>query len=162
MGKTIRQWIVSTLGSDTIHLDRRTNLWGILRQNLQTPSEPWRPLPDRSEYISIELLAASARPTWNIPSEAMLVVHEESRFCVSPAGQNAIRRYLENQLRNAFRVYMVARFSDSDDEPIQHAIASFLLDFGLPCENGWISKLAKDWYRYREKNDRKYHIPIFF
>lgn len=162
VGSFLRQWVVSVTGSDQVRLDRRTNLWGIVKQNLELLPNDYQPITDRSEYISIALLEIRQRPTYNIPSGRMIWLNELYRCHISDSGQEAITRYLYNQFRNAFRVYMVARFSDESGEAIRHAIGSFLSDFNLPIDNTMIGRLSKDWYRYRQKNTENYEIPIFF
>jgi len=162
LGSFFRDWVVRVNGSDLIKLDRHSNLWAITLSNLALPPEKYTPLHDRSEYISIQLLDSDGRATWNIPSESLLWVNEEYRYFISESGQAAIRRYLENQFRGVFRAYMVARFSDSDSEPIRHAIGSFLADYDLPINQTMIDRLSKDWYRFRQRNRDKYQIPIFF
>lgn len=162
VGPFLRQWIVSTTGSDMVRLDRRTNLWGIVIQNLELLPNDYKPVTDRTDYISIELLEIRQHPRYNIPAGRTIWVNELYRCYISDSGQQAITRYLFNQFRNAFRVYMVARFSDDDSEPIRHAIGSFLSDYNLPIDDTMIGRLSKDWYRWRQKNPGNYGIPIFF
>lgn len=162
VGSFIRQWVLTVNGTDQIHLDKRSNLWGIVRQNLDLLPQDYTILTDRSEYISIELLDSDGKIAYNIPAGKEIYVNELYRCYISEAGQNAVKRYLENQLRNAFRVYMVGRFSDGKKEMITHAIGSFLADYDLPMDRTMINRLSKDWYRFRQKNQEKIPLPIFF
>lgn len=162
VGGFFKDWIVSVNGSEIVRLDRRSNLWGLVVANLQKPQQPWTPLKDRTGFISIQLLDADGRPSWNIPEQSIIHVNEEYRFAISGMGQASICRYLKNQLYGVFNAYMIARFSDDDSEPIRHAIGSFLCDFNLPINDTIISNLSKAWYRYRKKNPANNSIPIFF
>lgn len=162
VGTFFKDWIVSVNGSELVTLDRRSNLWGLVVANLERPKQPWAPLKDRTGFISIQLLDSDGRPSWNIPEQDVIFVNEEYRFAISQEGQIAICRWLRNQLYGVFNVYMVARFSDDDSEPIRHAIGSFLCDFNLPINDKMISLLSKAWYRYRQKNPINNAIPIFF
>lgn len=162
VGSFIREWVMSVTGSDVIHLDKRTNLWGIVRQNLDLLPNDYRTITDRSEYISIELLDSDGKIAYNIPANREIWVNELYRCYISDSGQLAVKRYLENQLRNAFRVYMTGRFSDGKKEMITHAIGSFLVDYNLPMDKTMISRLSKDWYRFRLKNPENPPLPIFF
>ena len=163
VGAAIHNWVVANNGgSDVIRLDRRTNLWGIVKQNLDTLPNDYHIIQDRSEYIAVELLDVHQHKTYNRTADREIYINELYRCYISEAGQAAIRRYLENQIRAAFRVYMISRYSDGQDEQIRHAIGSFLSDFDLPINNQIIARLSKDWYRYRQKNIEKYEIPIFF
>ena len=162
VGDFLKEWILSVNGSDTIVIDRRTNLWGMVLQNLECPSQDWRRDEDRSGKLYVQLLDSDGRCTWNRPENKLLFVNENYRFCISSNGQASIRRYLINQLHAIFRAYMIARYSDSDEEPIRHAIGSFLCDFNLPMDKTMMGKLAKEWYRYRQKSPINNSIPIIF
>ena len=163
VGETIHNWVVANNGgSDVIRLDRRTNLWGIVKQNLDTIPNDYQIIRDRREYISVELLEIRQHKTYNLAADREIWINELYRCYISEPGQAAIRRYLENQIRAAFRVYMISRFSDGQKEQIRHAIGSFLADFDLPINDTVIARLSKDWYRYRQRNTEKYEIPIFF
>ena len=162
VGSFIRQWVMESNGSDIISLEKRTNLWAIVKQNLQLLPNDYETIQDRSEYISIELLETHARQYWNVTDDCMVKMNELYRCHISEAGQAAITRYLENQFRAHFHVYMTARFSDGKKEPIRHAIASFLQDYLLPIDDTIMARMSKDWYRFRQKNQEKYPIPIFF
>lgn len=162
VGQFIRQWVVSSCGTDQIRVDKRTNIWAIVKQNLALLPEDYRSIGDRSEYISIELLDAHSQRSYIHPAGCCLHLNFLYRCYISDSGQESIRRYLENQFRSAFRVYMVASMRDDSKEKILHAITAFLLDYDLPVDKKILSRLSKDWYRYRQKNEEKHHIPIFF
>lgn len=162
VGAFIRQWVIAYTHSDTIQLDKATNLWAILKQHLETIPEDGSQLPDRSEYISIELLDPHTTENYNLPSGRKLHMNTLYRCYIGPTGQAAIRRYLENQFRAHFRVYMTARFSDGSKEGIRHAIGSFLADYNLPIDDTIMGRLSKDWYRFRQKHGENYPITIFF
>jgi hypothetical protein len=165
VGSAIRQWVIYTYGSDTIRLSKGQNLWAIVKQNLELLPQDYKILSDRSEYISIVLLATrgNREPIFNYPSDRMLHLNELYRCYISPAGQNAIKRYLENQFRHSFTVYMIGRQSESGGKiKIQAAISDFLQDFGLDVTAKRLSTLSKYWYRFRVKYPDKYPLPIFF
>lgn len=162
VGAFIRQWVIAYTGSDIISLEKRSNLWAIVKQNLELLPNDFKPLADRSEYLAVELLETHARQYWNVPADKMVQMNELYRCHICESGQAAIARYLENQFRAHFHVYMVARFSDESKEPIRHAIGSFLADYDLPMDDAIMGRLSKDWYRFRQKHKEKYPIPIFF
>lgn len=162
VGSFIRQWVISNTGSDTIVLDERTNLWGIVRENLELLPQDWAPLTDRSEYISIELLDADGASYYNRSQNRKMYTNELFRCHIGASAQATIRKYLENQFRSVFRVYMTGKYADGHKEKIRHAITSFLLEYDLPVDATIIARLSKDWYRHRVKNTEKSPIPIFF
>lgn len=162
VGSFIRQWVIHNAGSDTVRLDSHSNLWGIVKEHLSLVPPDWRPLEDRTEYISVEILDCGAQPSYNKTADRMMYVNELFRCYVEDSAQLIIRRYLENQFRNAFRIYMTSRYADGHSEKIRHAITSFLLEYDLPIDATIIARLSKDWYRHRVKNPEKSPIPIFF
>ena len=162
VGAFIRQWVITLNGSELIHVDKKMNLWAIIKQHLDTLLSDAPEITDRSEYISIELLDSSGTLVYNLPSGRKMYMNSLYRYYIDDTGQAAIQRYLENQFRAHFRTYMTARFSDGKQEPIRHAIGSFLSDYLLPCDDIIMSRLSKDWYRHRQKHSEKYPIPIIF
>lgn len=162
VGAFIRQWVIAYHGSELIQVDKKMNLWAIVRQHLDTLPKDAPDITDRSEYISLELLDTSGTLIYNLPSGRKMYMDSMFRYYIDDAGQAAIERYLSNQFRAHFRTYMTARFSDGRKEPIRHAIGSFLSDYLLPCDDIIMSRLSKDWYRHRQKNPEKYPIPIIF
>lgn len=162
VGAFIRQWVISNTGSDTVRLDKRTNLWGIIKENLELVPPDWHPLQDRGEYISVEILDCGSAPCYNRDADRKMYVNELFRCYLGEETQAVIRRYLENQFRNAFRIFMTSRYADESKEKIRHAISSFLLEYDLPINATIISRLSKDWYRWRVKHPDKSPIPIFF
>ncbi len=163
VGSFIRHWVVEYTGSDIVSLDETSNIWGIIRSNLELLPKDYKLIEDRSEYISIELLDCHSTEYYNRPSADALHMNTLYRCYINPTAQAVIRRWFENQFRNAFRLYMVGRYSDDkSQEPIRHAIGSFLVNYDLPMDSRMINRLSKDWYRFRQKHGDKFPIPIFF
>lgn len=164
VGAMIRAWVINTYGSDHVRLDKSTNLWAIVKQSLDLLPNDYKTISDRSEYISIILLDARSTPYYNHPAERSIHINSLYRCYISPAGQNAIKRYLENQFRNAFTQYMIGRQSADPDKKmkIQAAISDFLEDNGLDVTAKRLSTLSKYWYRFRVKFPEKFPLPIFF
>lgn len=162
VGAFIRQWVMAYKHTDTIKLEKTMNLWAIIKQHLETMPNDGSELDDRSEYISIELLDTTNHDYYNHPSGKKVYMNTLYRCYIAPAGQAAIQRYLENQFRAHFRVYMTAHFSDGKKNGIRHAIGSFLTDYNLPIDDTVMGRLSKDWYRFRQKHGDNYPITIFF
>ena len=162
VGEFLKAWIVSTYDSDVVKVDDTSNLWAIVLQYLETIPADYALLQDRSEYISIELYDAHNTPRYHVSDESFLRNNTLYRCYIGPRGQAVIRRWFENQLRNSFKVYMIARYSDGSTERIRHAIGSFLADFNLPITPKIMNWLSKIWYRYRVNCPINHKIPIFF
>lgn len=155
VGELIRKWIISNTGSDIIKISNRSNLWAIVKQNLDLRPEGYIPPQDRSQYISFEIPDTRHHKIYNVPAGKMIYPSAASRCCISPSGQGAIKRYLENQLRGSFLMYMQGKYGFGEDkhEMITHAIGEFLLEYDLPMNDKIISTFQKRWWRFRKKGD---------
>lgn len=162
VGAFIRKWVEAYTGSDTIKLDRNMNLWAIVKQHLDIRPDDGSEISDRGEYIAIELLDTTGAKYYNMAAGKEMYMNTLYRCYITSRGQEIIQRYLENQFIAHFRVYMTARFSDGGNEPIRHAIGSFLADYQLPMDDTIMGRLSKNWYRFRQKHKENYPIPIFF
>lgn len=162
VGAFIRQWVISNTGSDMVRLDERANLWGIVKENLELLPKDYEPLDDRAEYITFELLDSDGEPSYNRAADRKIYTNELFRCHVNDRAQATIKKYLENQFRNAFRTWMTSRYATGSKEKILHAICSFLLEYDLPVDDKIIERLRKDWLRWRVKHPEKSPIPIFF
>ena len=165
VGSFIRKWMIASYGSDYIRLDEFTNLWAIIKQYLELVPDDYTPVEDHSEYITVELLSThrADRSYFNYPADRAIIINQLYRCYIGDKGAAAIRRYLENQFRNAFTIYMVGRFSNGDEgTKIIRAITEFLCDYNITVENRLVSRLMKYWYRYRQKYPMKHPLPVFF
>lgn len=169
VGASLKAWIVSTYGTDCITLSAHSNMWMIVKQNLDLRPKLYTPLEDRDEYISFVLLKnggdtqAYAAPDKAHPNRQSYQPNTLFRCMISEKGENIIRRFLQNQFRNAFHNYMKGAINNNPELSIVDAITEFLIDSKQPVvDNKTVAMLTKDWYRYRKKNDDEFMIPIFF
>lgn len=165
VGSFIRQWVLATYNTDIIKIDKYSNLWAIIKQSLELLPADYQILEDRSEYISIVLLRDSSKTkAYDIERDKVYRVNTLYRCYISEEGSNRIKRYLDKQFKAAFHTYMVGAVGNNPDMTILEGITQFLLDYNLgeAIDNKMLSRLQKDWYRYRQNNQEKYTIPIFF
>lgn len=169
VGAFMRAWVMNTYGTDCIKLDRDSNLWLIIKQHLDVVPKEYRPIEDKSEYISFVLLThgqntlAYAEPDPKHPGRQQIYVNTLYRCIISPKGENIIRRFLDKQFKNAFHNYMRGAMNNNPEISITDAITEFLEDSRQTnFDNKTIAALTKDWYRYRLKYPDEFSIPIFF
>jgi hypothetical protein len=165
VGSFIRGWVLATYHTDIIKIDKYSNLWGMVKQSLELLPADYRMLEDRSEYISIVLLRDSSKTkAYDIEKDRAYRVNTLYRCYISEEGSNKLRRYLEKQFKAAFHTYMVGAVGNNPEMTILEGITQFLLDYNLEgaIDNKMLGRLQKDWYRYRQANQDKYAIPIFF
>lgn len=169
VGKLLRNWVVNTYGTDTITLSKNSNFWMIIKQNLTLRPADYRPVEDRSEYISFVLLVnGKDTQAYRAPDEKnnYRTSYQPNMFfrCyISPKGEAIIRRLINEQFRNAFHCYMKGALNNNPELTIIDAITEFLSDSHYSeFDNKTIAALTKHWYRYRIKNQDEFMIPIFF
>lgn len=163
VGKIIRQWVLNIYGADYVLLDKHSNLWFLIKQYLQLLPDDYHPIEDRSEYISFFLLVNGEETTAHQDHLGRIIQLNMLYRCYIPEeGQVRIRRYLENQFRHAFIVFMTARQGDESGEKITRSIADFLLTVGVDVDRQLLGRLMKYWYRWRVKTDKKPVVQIFF
>ena len=167
VGAFMRKWIVGTYGTDCIELDRSSNIWMIIKQNLELTPEDYQPVEDWSEHISFILLRDGSntvmyrQPTVKNPKK-YLRLNTLYRCSLSSKGENIIVRFLENQFRNTFHNYMRGALNNGTGMSIADAITEFLNDSRIEFDAKLLSRLTKDWYRFRLKNPDCFSVPIFF
>lgn len=164
VGAFLKKWVVNTYGTDYIRLDKDSNLWSIIKMNLELLPNDYTRIEDRSEYIRFQLLHNSSdtraydSATGKVYQPNMLY-----RCCISKKGEHIIKRFLDKQFKNTFHNYMKGALNNNDDLAITDAITEFLCDSCQPdFDRKTISTLTKDWYRYRKKYPDEFKITIFF
>ena len=165
VGSFIRDWVLATYKSDLVKIDKYSNLWGVIKNSLDTLPNDYRPLTDKSEYISFVLLA-NGKDTiaYNREKDKIYQPNTLYRCYINEENTARIVRYFENQFKAAFHTYMIGAVGNNDEMTIVEGISSFMIDFNLQghLDKKMLSRLQKDWYRYRQKCDDGYPIPIFF
>lgn len=160
-------WVMNTYGTDILTLDKDSNLWMIIKQHLDLLPNDWRPVQDRSEYISFVLLTDGSN------TKAYREDPEKHRYSYRPnmlyrcalteKGEYIVKRFLAKQFKNTFHNYMQGAMNNNPEMKISEAITEFLMDCQQPTiDKKVIAALTKDWYRYRLKNPDCFKIPIFF
>ena len=163
VGTLIRQWVINTYGQDYVVLDKHSNLWFLIKQYLELLPGDYTPVKDRENYISFYLLINGEETVAHQDHLGRTIqLNMLYRCYIPPEGQARIRRYLENQFRNIFITFMVARQGEESEESISHSIADFLLSFGVDVERKLLGRLMKYWYRWRKKREEKPAVQIFF
>lgn len=165
VGSFIRDWVLATYKSDLVKIDKYSNLWGLIKNSLDTLPNDYRPLTDKSEYISFVLLA-NGKDTiaYNRVKDKIYQPNTLYRCYINEENTARIVKYFENQFKAAFHTYMIGAVGNNDEMTIVEGISSFMIDFNLQdhLDKKMLSRLQKDWYRYRQKCDDGYPIPMFF
>lgn len=162
VGKAIREFVIATNGSDTLDPDKYTILWCLIKQHLITSPGDYRPIKDKSEYISIMLHNSNDIKTYSVPKKGRATYSTLFYSYLSDVGQAVVKRHFEKEFKATFRNYMKGALNNNPDMKINDAIEEFLSDHNIPLDNISIAMLQKDWYRYRIKLSSKKICPLCF
>ncbi len=162
VGKAIREFIVSTNESDVLDPDKFTILWCLIKQHLVTVPGNYKPLRDRSEFISIKLRNSNDIKTYSVPKSKSASYSTIFYSHLTDTGQAVVRRHFEKEFKATFRNYMRGALNNNADMKINDAIEEFLADHNVSMNHISMSMLQKDWYRYRVKCATKKVCPLCF
>jgi len=162
VGRSIREFIVSTNESDVLDPDKFTILWCLIKQHLVTVPGNYKPLVDRSEYISIKLRNSNDIKTFSVPKNNTTCYSTLFHSHLTELGQSVVRRHFEKEFKATFRNYMRGALNNNPEMKINDAIEEFLLDHNVSMNHISMSMLQKDWYRYRIKCATTKVCPLCF
>lgn len=155
VGAALREWVMSTTGSDTLIPPKDSTLWCLLKQHLVTSAAGYSPVgfDERGEYIRIGLRNTHAARSYNVPSGRVVQLNTLFRCFLTPTGERVVRRHLEQEFKRCFRNYMTGCCNNSELKIID-AIEEFCNDHNIDGTNYiTIEMLRKDWYRYRQREE---------
>jgi len=162
VGLAIKEFILSTNGSDVLDPDKYTILWCLMKQHLVTVPGTYRPLADRKEFIYITLRNKNGVKTYSVVKDKRVAISTLFYSYLTPQGQAVIRRHFEKEFKAAFRNYMKGALNNNPDMKINDAIEEFLNDHNVTMNYISVSMLQKDWYRYRIKCVTSNVCPLCF
>lgn len=157
VGKVLKEYILSSNGSDTLSPDKDSLLWGLAKQYLCCYEEleasngiGYRELKDeeRSEYICLSLRKSSNTRAYCREKGKTIAINIMSRCYLTANGQNVIRRFLYKGFKKTFIDYMKGALNNNCDMKIKDAIDEFCNDHNLSMDNVTYEMLKKCWYRY--------------
>lgn len=160
VGAVIKEFIVSTNGSDVLDPDKNSFLWALVKQHLVTAAHS-SPVDDRREYISILMRYTESTKMYSVPSQKVVSINTLFRCYITEKGQAIIRKHFEKEFKKTFHDYMKGAMNNSDLQ-IKDAIEEFCNDHNLSLDKVSFDMLKKDWYRYRMKSQIQAICPLLF
>lgn len=163
VGKRNKRYIEDSYQSDTVPLERGSNLLNIIMPYLElTTGEP-EEVDD--ETIKIELPLGNKK-VYNSSGQTVYVCNTLWRNRLSEEGQFQVKRFFENEFKKTFRTYMdcyveqqKAKNGEDCKCKIKEGIAAFLIQYHIDFTKQDIATLARDWYRHRDKVDENKRSP---
>ena len=163
VGQELRSWVLATAGTDILVPERQSNLWCLVKQHLKTVPASYRLVYDRGEYIYIRLLqSGSDTKAWNLDAGRTIEVNTLYRSYLDERGQYVVRRFLYRNFKSAFRNYMLGAVHANPTGKEIAAITEFCLEYNIEVTKQLITRLQKDWIRYKKKLEEEVYNPMAF
>lgn len=163
VGKRNKRYIEGSYQSDTIPLERGTNLLNLIMPYLELTTDDPEEVDD--ETIKIELPLGNKK-VYNSAGQTVYVCNTLWRNRLSEDGQFQVKRFFENEFKKTFRTYMdcyveqqKAKNGEDCKCKIKEGIAAFLIQYHIDFTKQDIATLARDWYRHRDKVDENKRSP---
>lgn len=160
VGKILREYVLSSNGSDTLTPEKDSLLWGCIKQYLCCYSEleaangkgyiPVR-AEECAEYIKISLRSGHDCKAYCRSTNSIISINNFYRCYMTEHAQNIIRRFLYKAFKKTFIDYMKGALGNNCDLKIKDAIEEFCRDHQLTMDNIAYESLKKAWYRYNMK-----------
>ncbi len=166
----IRKYIMESLGSDTIKLERDSTLMAIIKPYLSLEADEWEtdtpPEGFGQLYIELpklnkELEESTGRVYW---CDTLFRDHLQDK------GLKKVQNFLSRNFKAAFRSFMDGyteaqndSASDEYDEyriKVKHGVVAFLIQYHIDFDECLVSSLTRDWHRHRLKNEKYRYSPL--
>ncbi len=168
----IQKYIIQTVGSDTIRLERSRTLTYIILPHLSLVPADEADDETPEDYVPIHIELPCHSLTYEAATGRVYNCFPLYRDKITPEGQEKVRRFLGNTFKQSFRMFMDGYIADqidmlsiSDKERrlrVQEGIISFLLSYGIEPEELLVSSLRRDWYRHCDRTQKNRFSPLLY
>lgn len=155
----LRDFIISTRGTDLIIADDKSPLWVVVKTHLRSIPNDYKPHPMGPEPGQIRIVLppiSSSSPLFSLAAGEKIVCNFLYRNFLDQKGQTAVADQLTKTFKDQYRSFMagyLAMHSNQQEaSQIKEAIDEFCrihrinLDDKIAYET-----LRKDWYRWRNR-----------
>lgn len=174
---TVREFIISTNGSDLITPQKDDWLWFILKQHLDVPPNDFVFTEiEKGAYINVSLLNAHGMKVqvrnkskrlakvkgadpYNIFLDTMF------RWYISDEAQNQIAKHLRNAFKECFHNFVQGALANNSSLEQKEAILKFCDFYKIEFNDISEDMLIKSWQRSPQKERLKnlfFHCPLIF
>lgn len=163
VGAEIRAWVIAVAGTDILVPERNSVMWCLVKQHLQTVPASYQMIYDRGEYIYIRLLVHGGKTkSYSISAGRNIEVNTLYRSYLDEKGQQAVRRFMYMNFKKSFHSYMMGALRSNPSGKEVAMITEYLLEFNIDVNRQLISRLQKDWIRYKKKMRDTTYNPMWF
>lgn len=147
----IREFLIDTIGSDTITPKKGDLIWAILKQNLETAPENFREPIDIDNHIYIELLDCHSCSTYSVKSSVFLHINTMFRWHLSEKGQNRINSILRANFKTTMHCFIQGAISCNPELQQREAMEEFCNTYNLTMNKITPDMIKKSWDRSDHK-----------
>lgn len=168
---TIREFVISTNGSDLLQPQKDDWLWFILKQNLDVPPSDFVFTEiEKGSYINISLLNAHGEKVDVRNKSKRLVGNKKKdpyniylntlfRWYLPDKGQNRIAKHLRNVFKECFHNFVQGALVSNPQSKQREIIFNFCEFYDIGYNEISIDMLIKSWQRSPQKERLKKLVP---
>lgn len=164
IGQRYKRFLMGCYQSDTIPLERGSNLLNIIMPFLELTAD--EPEEADEETIKIELPLGNKK-VYNVAGQTVYVCNTLWRNRLSEKGQYRVKRFIENEYRSKLRTYVdayieknAAKAGNGKDKRVKEGITAFFIQYHITFTKNDLAAAARDWYRHRDKVDENKRSPL--
>ena len=164
IGPRYKRYVESAYQSDTIPLERGSNLLNIIMPFLELTADETEDIDD--ETIKIELPLGNKK-VYNFAGRSVYVCNTLWRNRLSEKGQYRVKRFIENEFKSKLRTYVDAYIEKGEtserngkDRRVKEGIAAFFIQYHIDFTKKDLDTMSRDWYRHRDKVDENKRSPM--
>jgi hypothetical protein len=152
--KALKEFILTTNGSDLIIPAPKSLLWQLVKQHLKVVPQNYTHLTDRSQYIRIQLLTTRAAKihTRKIKGSQKntfrnVTLDTTYRSYLDQTGQNAVAKHFKKAFKECFHNFVMGSIFDNPELPQKKAIENFCAAYHIQFNEMNYEMLVKSWLR---------------
>lgn len=152
VNSAVREFIISTKGSDIIVPEKRDWIWLLLKQKLiPAPIGATQDIPEE-ELIRVSLLDASGSKVYAQDVDRTIYMNTLFRFWLDKKGQYSIARHLNTQFKECFHNFMAGAIFTNPAIKQKDAVDDFCECYNISYDKITFDMLFKSWQRSSQRN----------
>ena len=153
VARPLKEYIISSTGSDVIIPAKDSPLWAIIKQYLVSNKESSACIAElNQDLVKVAIRNVHAATIYNFSSSCTMQINTICRATLSRKGERIIARLLNKDFKRVFIAYMLGCLNNSEMQ-IQEAIEEFCTDHNIELTDTVYQMLKKCWYRWNKKDE---------
>lgn len=166
VGKKLKTYLENSYSDGVVRPPKRSNLIGIVKQNLELGNEDDE-LPD-DECVLIELPKINGL-VYRQSDGKVYICNTLWRHRLSELGHDQVRSFFANNFKHAFHVFMDGflegqHISKPEDKrlKVKDGVVAFFNQYHIKFDELMISSMTRDWFRHNDRNERGKESPMVY